>query len=75
MISLAEQAQARLEAGLSVFYPDWRRRLKRQVREERLFWTGEGWALFCPMCALAPALEGTPVFPLTPPAKEPAGKK
>ena len=71
----AAQIQARLDSGQSVFYPDWRRRLKGQAREERLFWTGEGWALFCPMCALAPALEGTPVFPLTPPAKEPAGKK
>ena len=65
----AEQAQARLEAGLSVFYPDWRRRLRRQVREERLFWTDDGWRLFCPMCSIAPPMEGTPVFSLVPPAK------
>ena len=65
----AEQARARLDAGLSVFYPDWRRRLRRQVREERLFWTDDGWRLFCPMCSIAPPMEGTPVFSLVPPAK------
>ena len=68
---VSAQIQTRLDSGQSLFYPDWRRRLGRQIREEHLFWTGEGWALFCPTCALAPALEGTPVFSLTPPAKEP----
>ena len=72
---VSAQIQARLDSGQSLFYPHWRRRLGRQVREEHLFWTGEGWALFCPTCTLAPALEGTPVFSLAPPAKEPAGKR
>ena len=69
---VSAQIEARLDSGQSLFYPDWRRRLRRQIREEHLFWTGEGWALFCPTCSLAPALEGTPVFSLTPSAKEPA---
>ena len=50
------------EQGVSRFYPDWRRRLRRHFHARNCYLTPEGFAFFWPMYALAPAPEGVPVF-------------
>ena len=48
--------------GEARYYPDWPKRLRRYFHARNYYLTAEGIAFFYPMYALAPAVEGVPVF-------------
>ena len=54
--------ERRERAGVCRWHPDWRRRLRRYFNSKNYYMTAEGLALFYPMYALGPAMEGVPVF-------------
>ena len=58
----AEEMERREKRGLSAYYPDWRRRLRRFFNPRNYYITPDGLTLFFPMCALAPPMEGIPSF-------------
>ena len=63
LLETAEAAVRRQEArGEAQYLPDWRRRMRRSFRAGNYYLTPEGIAFFFPMYALAPAVEGIPVF-------------
>ena len=57
----AEAAQ-RMAAGVSQYHEGVRRRLRQYFNPQNFYLTGEGLAVFYPMYAIAPAMEGIPVF-------------
>ena len=57
----AEAAQ-RTAAGVSQYHEGVRRRLRQYFNPQNFYLTGEGLAVFYPMYAIAPAMEGIPVF-------------
>lgn len=58
----AEEIQRQLSAGTALYREDWRRRLRRSFNSRNYYLTAGGLAFFFPMYALAPAVEGIPVF-------------
>ena len=63
---LLETAEAEIRRqerrGEACYHPDWPKRLRRYFHVRNYYLTAEGIAFFYPMYALAPAIEGTPVF-------------
>ena len=57
----AEAAQ-RTAAGVSQYHEGVRRRQRQYFNPQNFYLTGEGLAVFYPMYAIAPAMEGIPVF-------------
>ena len=57
----AEAAQ-RTTAGVSQYHVGVRRRRRQYFNHQNFYLTGEGLAVFYPMYAIAPAMEGIPVF-------------
>ena len=60
--AVAAQIEGRVASGESLFYEDWRRRLAAAFDPERFYLTGEGAALYFPLCTVAPYAEGIPTF-------------
>ncbi|MBR3571008.1 MAG: DUF3298 domain-containing protein [Oscillibacter sp.] len=58
----AEEIERQEKRGLSRYYPDWRRRLRRFFNPLNYYLTPEGAAFFFPMQTLAPPVEGIPIF-------------
>ena len=56
------EAARRAAAGVSQYHEGLRRRLRQYFNPQNFFLTGEGLAVFYPMYAIAPAMEGIPVF-------------
>jgi hypothetical protein len=63
---LAEAAAAQIQQeeaqGISLYYPDWPRRLRRAFSPRNFYLTEEGLCFFYQMYAIAPAAEGIPTF-------------
>lgn len=63
LLAAAEAEIRRQEAaGTAQYRPDWRRQLRRCFNPRNYYLTEEGLAFFYPMYAIAPAMEGIPVF-------------
>ncbi len=62
LAGMAEQIEARVASGESLYFEDYPRRLSRFFDPDRFYLTPEGVALFYPVCSLAPYAEGLPVF-------------
>ena len=60
----AEDIQRQETAGHAQYFPNWRRMLRRHFNPRSFYLTDSGLALFYPMYAIAPAMEGIPVFTL-----------
>ena len=60
----AQEIQRQETAGYARYLDGWRRRLRQQFNPIRFYLTPEGLAFFYPMYAIAPAMEGIPVFTL-----------
>ncbi|MBQ6206200.1 MAG: DUF3298 domain-containing protein, partial [Oscillospiraceae bacterium] len=58
----AAEIERQEKRGLSRYYPDWRRRLRRFLNLRNYYITSDGLTFFFPMYALAPPLEGIPSF-------------
>lgn len=58
----AEEIERREKRGLSVYHPDWRRRLRRCFNPRDYYISPDGLTFFFPMYALAPPMEGVPSF-------------
>lgn len=58
------QAGRQLQAGEAVFYDDWVRLLSKRFSPRRFYLTPAGPAIFYPVEAVAPAMEGFPTFSL-----------
>ena len=58
----AEQIEAELARGVSLYHPDWRRRLRAALGTDHFYLTPDALCLYCQMYAIAPAVEGIPVF-------------
>ena len=56
------EAARRAAAGVSQYHEGLRRRLRQYFNPQNFYLTGEGLAVFYPMYAIAPAMEGIPVF-------------
>ena len=56
------EAARRVAAGVSQYHEGLRRRLRQYFNPQNFYLTGEGLAVFYPMYAIAPAMEGIPVF-------------
>lgn len=65
---LMETAEAEIQrqetAGISRYHEGVRRLLRRHFNPQNFYLTAEGLAFFYPMYAIAPAMEGIPVFTL-----------
>ena len=65
---LMEAAEAEIQrqetAGISRYHEGVRRLLRRHFNPQNFYLTAEGLSLFYPMYAIAPAMEGIPVFTL-----------
>lgn len=62
------RAEGRVGSGEYLYYEDWPQLCRRWFSPERYYLTAEGPVVFYPMETIAPALEGVPVFPLSPAA-------
>ena len=63
LLDTAAQEICRQEAaGCARYAEGWRRRLRRSLSPLNFYLTEEGLAFFYPMYAIAPAVEGIPVF-------------
>ena len=62
---VSDQIQAQLEAGVSLYYDDWPRLCRKYLSPHRCYLTETGLMVFFPFCAIAPALEDFPTFPLS----------
>lgn len=63
LLSLAaEEIQRQEQSGVSRYHDGWRRELRRKFNPQNYYLTEEGLAFFFPMYAIAPAMEGIPVF-------------
>jgi hypothetical protein len=51
-------------AGYARYLPGWQRKLRRNFNARNFYLTPEGLVFFYPMYAIAPAMEGIPVFTL-----------
>ena len=60
----AEEIRRQEAAGHAQYFPNWRRMLRRHFNPRSFYLTDSGLALFYPMYAIAPAMEGIPVFTL-----------
>lgn len=69
----ARQLRARQAAGEARFWPDWEHRLARCFDPERFYLTEEGVAVFFPLYALGPHVEGLPTVFLPLPVQESGG--
>ena len=58
----AGEIQRQEEAGIARYREDWRRRLRHSFNSRNFFLTTGGLSFFFPMYAIAPAMEGIPVF-------------
>lgn len=58
------QAGRQVQAGEAVFYDDWVKLVSKRFSPKRFYLTGAGPAVFYPVEAIAPAMEGFPVFSL-----------
>ena len=56
------QILQRQEQGVAIYRPDWRRTIRTAFSADRFYLTPEHLCLFYQMYAIAPALEGVPVF-------------
>lgn len=61
-----KQAEGRVGSGEYLYYEDWPRLCRKWFSPERCYLTVEGPVVFYPMETIAPALEGVPIFPLSP---------
>lgn len=61
---VAAQVEARISSGESLFYEDWRRRVKTAFHPDRFYLADGTLTLFYPLCSIAPYAEGIPTFPL-----------
>ena len=61
---IRRQIGSRVQAGDSLFYPDWLSLASRRFCPSRFYLTEEGPVVFYPMETIAPALEGFPSFSL-----------
>lgn len=61
-----KQAEGRVGSGEYLYYEDWPQLCRRWFSPERYYLTAEAPVVFYPMETIAPALEGVPVFPLSP---------
>lgn len=65
LLALAEtEIQRQERAGISCYRGDWRHRLRRSFNPQNYYLTADGLAFFFPMYAIAPSVEGIPVFTL-----------
>lgn len=62
------RAEGRVGSGEYLYYEGWPQLCRRWFSPERYYLTAEGPVVFYPMETIAPALEGVPVFPLSPAA-------
>ena len=60
----ADQIRRQQELGVARYHPDWQRRLRTAFNADRFYLTEQGLCLFYQMFAIAPAVEGIPVFTL-----------
>ena len=60
----AEDIRRQETAGHAQYFPNWRRMLRRHFNPRNFYLTDSGLAFFYPMYAIAPAMEGIPVFTL-----------
>lgn len=60
--AVEEETAQRTAAGVSQYHEGVRRRLRQYFNPQNFYLTGEGLAVFYPMYAIAPAMEGIPVF-------------
>jgi hypothetical protein len=60
----ADQIRQQQEQGTALYHPDWQRRLRTLFSADRFYLTEQSLCLFYQMYAIAPAVEGIPVFPL-----------
>jgi len=59
---VSRQIRRQIADGVSLYHPDWRRRLYADFSAERIYLTPESLCLYYQMYAIAPAVEGVPVF-------------
>lgn len=63
LLALAATEIERQEAaGTARYHDGWRRKLRRSFNAQNYYLTAEGLAVFFPMHAVAPAIEGIPTF-------------
>ena len=63
LLAAAEaEIQRQERAGVARYHEGWRRALRRQFNAQNYYLTETGLAFFYPMYAIAPAMEGIPVF-------------
>ena len=63
LLAAAEaEIQRQERAGIARYHEGWRRALRRQFNSKNYYLTETGLSFFYPMYAIAPAMEGTPVF-------------
>ena len=60
--AVAEQIQRQQELGIALYRPDWRRCLRTAFSADHFYLTEEHLCLFYQMYAIAPPVEGVPVF-------------
>lgn len=60
----AGQIRQQQEQGTALYHPDWQRRLRTAFSADRFYLTEHALCLFYQMYAIAPAMEGIPVFSL-----------
>ena len=60
--SVAQQIRQQQEQGTALYRPDWRRHLHTAFSGDRFYLTEDRLCLFCQMYAIAPPVEGIPVF-------------
>lgn len=60
----AEEIRRQEAAGHAQYFPNWRRMLRRHFNPRSFYLTDGGLTFFYPMYAIAPAMEGIPVFTL-----------
>jgi hypothetical protein len=60
----AEDIRRQERAGMARYHEHWPQALRRTFNAQNYYLTGEGLTFFYPMYAIAPAVEGIPVFTL-----------
>ena len=60
--AITDQILRRQEQGMAVYHPNWRRAIRAAFSADHFYLTPEHLCLFYQMYAIAPALEGVPVF-------------
>ena len=58
----AEEIQRQESAGISRYHEGWRRAMRRRFNAQNYYLTEKGLTFFFPMYAIAPPVEGSPVF-------------